>query len=70
MLQEMGEKAFGKAGTCVFRFIFIVDLFFTASSYLVLIAQTLKALNKGFDINLVKMAVAGVVVPVLLRLIG
>lgn len=61
---DMGHTAFGKTGNLTIRCFFFFDLFFTASSYLVLISDSLLALFPWFDSTYIKLTCTAIVIPV------
>jgi hypothetical protein len=63
---SIGKKAFGKQGVVVFRVLFILDLFFSAAGFLVLICDSLVALYPYWNPTVVKAMVMLVVAPVTL----
>jgi hypothetical protein len=63
---SIGKKAFGKQGVVVFRILFILELFFSAAAFLVLISDSLVMLYPSWSPSIVKALVMLVIAPVTL----
>lgn len=54
---EIGKRSFGAGGSLFTQFVFFLDLFFTACSYLVLISDSFVALYPDYNKDLVKLVI-------------
>lgn len=62
----IGRRAFGPQGVVAFRLVFLLDLFFTAASYLVLVSDSITTLYPRWTSAFVKMAIMTAVAPITL----